>query len=509
MNTELNPVIRLDSQDNIVVARHDLEAGLAIPVENIVALTKIPAGFKLATRKIKKGDPVLKYNTVIGYAAEDILPGVMLHSHNIRFGEVNKDYAFCRGYKPTELLPESEHASFRGYVREDGRVGTRNYIGVMVVGNCGATVARRIADHFTLEILRDYPGVDGVTAFVTELGCGMEMTGEPMDLLRRTLSGYIRNGNTAASLVIALGCERNDLEVFFREQGLKESEALRKIVIQEQGGTRKSIEAGIREIEKMLPAANKVKRESVSAKHLVVGLQCGGSDSFSALSANPALGAAMDILVKNGGTAILSETPEIYGAEHTLTRRAASVEIGKKLVDRMNWWLKHTEGRDNQINGRVSPGNAAGGISNILEKSVGGVKKGGNTGLMEVYEYAQPVRAKGLVFMDTPGYDPVSATGQMAGGANLIAFTTGRGSCYGGIPAPCVKLATNTPMYKRMLEDMDVNCGRIIDGEKTIGEMGREIFKHLLRVASGEKTKSEILGVGEHEYVPWPLTVIA
>jgi altronate hydrolase len=259
----------------------------------------------------------------------------------------------------------------------------------------------------------------------------------------------------------------------------------------------------------MLPIANAVRRETVSAEHITVGLQCGGSDGFSGLSANPALGVAMDILVRNGGTAILSETPEIFGVEHTLTARAVSEEVGRKLVDRMDWWVAHTAGRDTQNNGRVSPGNQAGGISNVIEKSLGGAKKAGNSPLMEVYRYAEPVTVKGFVFMDTPGYDPVSATGQIAGGANLIAFTTGRGSCFGSLPAPTVKLATNTPMYRRMEDDMDINCGPVIDGESTLEAMGQVIFDRLLRHASGEKTKSELLGVGGNEFVPWPIGVTA
>jgi altronate hydrolase len=332
----------------------------------------------------------------------------------------------------------------------------------------------------------------------------MERSGEPMELLRRTIGGYIRHPNTAGALVVGLGEEHNALADFMAHQQLVPGAMLQTLVIQEAGGTKKAIARGIEQVRSMLDAANAVQREPVSAEHISIGLQCGGSDGFSGLSANPALGRAMEMLIEHDGTAILSETSEIFGVEHTLTARAATPEVGQKLVARIDWWLAYNAGRDTQINGRVSPGNNAGGLANVLEKSLGGAKKGGNAPLMEVYEYAQPVTQHGLVFMDTPGYDPVSATGQIAGGANLICFTTGRGSCFGSVPAPTVKLASNTPMYARMVNDMDINCGVVIDGEATIDWMGRAIFEQILRHASGEPTKSEALGVGPNEFGPGP-----
>ncbi len=507
--TAPNPFIRLDPNDNVVVARANVAAGTHVPSEGVTTREEIPAGHKIAVRALRKGDPILKYNTVIGFASEDVPTGTRVHSHNISFGDKLKDYRYSQDYRATDLLPPEKRARFQGIVREDGRVATRNYVGIFVVGNTTATAARRIAKWFTPERLAAFPNVDGVVPYVHEGGIGMEMSGEAMDVLRRTIGGYVRHPNTAAALILALGDEENALEDFLAGQRLEAGPRLATLVMRDMGGTKKTIEAGIEGVKRMLPLANQVKREPVSAEHIVVGLQCGGSDGFSGLSANPALGAAMDILVRHGGTAILSETTEIYGMEQALTARAVSPEVGKKLVDRMNWWLEHSKGRDVQINGNVSPGNNAGGIANVLEKSLGGAKKGGNSPLMEVYEYAQPVTAKGLVFMDTPGYDPVSATGQIAGGANLIGFTTGRGSCFGSVPAPTIKLATNTPMYNRMVADMDVNCGVIIDGEATILEMGEAIFERILRHASGEKTKSEEIGVGESEFVPWPLSVLA
>ncbi len=504
-----NPFIRLDPRDNVVVARIPVPAGTPVPSENLTTQQEVPSGHKIAARFIRQGEPVLKYNTVIGYAPVDIEPGTHMHSHNIVFDAVEKDYAFSRDYRPTEFVPPAERANFQGIVRADGRVATRNYMGVFTVGNYGATAARKIANGFRGERLADFPNVNAVVPFVHEMGDGMERSGEPMALLRRTIGGYMRHPNTGAALLIAQGDETNDIESFLLEQGLREGPRLRTLVIRDLGGLRRAVEEGKRLIAEMLPLANDATRQTVSAEHIMVGMQCGGSDGFSGLSANPALGVAMDILVRHGGTAILSETTEIFGVEHTLTSRAVTPEVGQKLIDRIDWWLKYNEGRDCQINGRVSPGNNAGGLANVLEKSLGGAKKGGNSPLMEVYRYAEPVKQHGLVFMDTPGYDPASATGQIAGGANMVCFTTGRGSCFGSVPAPTMKLASNTPMYTRMSDDMDVNCGLVIDGEVSVQEMGQRIFEQLLRHASGEKTKSELNGMGENEFVPWPIGVVA
>jgi altronate hydrolase len=386
-------------------------------------------------------------------------------------------------------------------------VATRNYIGIVATVNCSATVVHRIAEWFTPERLAAYPNVDGVVAFAHATGCGMELSGEPIDLLRRTLGGYARHANLAGALVVGLGCERNQLNRMMDAQGLSANARLKTFVMQDTGGTRKTIEAGIAAVQGMLPEANRASRTLLPASHITVGLQCGGSDAFSSISANPALGAAMDLLVRHGGTAILSETPEIYGVEHTLTRRAVSREVGEKLVERIRWWKEYARGRDVQINGVVSPGNQDGGLANIFEKSLGSAMKGGTTPLVEVYRYAEPVTQKGFVFMDTPGFDPVSATGQVAGGANVICFTTGRGSAYGCKPSPSLKLATNSPMFTKLEEDMDINCGEVLDGTASVEQMGAKIFEAILRTASGEKTKSELLGLGDHEFVPWPIGI--
>jgi altronate hydrolase len=506
----IGPIIRLHPNDNIVVARIDVAIGTPVPSENISIRSQVPAGYKIAAKKITAGEPILKYNVIVGFANTDIEPGAMVHSHNTEFREFDRDYAYASEYKATQFLPESQRATFQGIVREDGKVGTRNYIGILSTVNCSATVVKKIAEYFTPERLAPYPNVDGVVAFAHSIGCGMEMTGEPMQLLRRTMAGYAKHPNLAAALIIGLGCERNQLKGLLEQEGLQPNSRLHTFIMQETGGTRKTIEAGIAAVKELLSDANRFERTTVSASHLMVGLQCGGSDGFSSITANPALGAAVDILSRHGGTGILSETPEIYGVEHTLTRRAVSKDVGEKLIERIRWWKdEYSVNRDVQINGKVSPGNQIGGLANIFEKSLGSSMKGGTGPLMNVYRYAEPVKSKGFVFMDTPGFDPVSATGQIAGGANLIAFTTGRGSMFGSKPAPCIKLATNTPMFQRLTEDMDINCGEILDGTISVQEMGQKIFELFLRIASGEKSKSEELGLGDYEFVPWQIGIMS
>ncbi|TCK36803.1 altronate hydrolase [Paraburkholderia sp. BL8N3] len=508
--TVSGPVIRLHPADNVVIARVDVAIGTPVPAEDFCSRSQVPAGYKIAARRIAQGEAIRKYNVVIGFASNDIAAGTMVHGHNVEFREFDRDYAFGADYRAVDMLPPAERATFQGIVRSNGEVATRNYIGVLSTVNCSATVVHRIAEWFTPERLADYPNIDGVVAFSHSIGCGMEMSGEPMALLRRTMAGYARHPNLAAALIVGLGCERNQLQGLLDQEGMEPGARLHTFTMQETGGTRKTIEAGIEAVKALLPEANRVTRTTVDASHLKIGLQCGGSDGFSSITANPSLGAAMDLLVRHGGTAILSETPEIYGVEHTLTRRAASRAVGEKLIERIRWWKdEYSVNRDVQINGKVSPGNQVGGLANIFEKSIGASMKGGTGPLMEVYRYAEPVSAKGLVFMDTPGFDPVSATGQIAGGANLIAFTTGRGSMFGAKPVPSLKLATNTPMYQRLIEDMDVNCGGILDGVASIESTGREIFDALLEVASGTRTKSELLGLGDHEFVPWQIGIMS
>ena len=494
--------IRLHPNDDVVIARVELPAGTMIAKENVRVAVRVPPGHKVAVRDVAQGAPVHRYNQIIGFATQPIKPGDHVHVHNVAMGDFQRDYAFCALAKPTEYV--SEAATFLGIKRADGRIATRNYIGILTSVNCSATVARMIAEHFKNR-LEDYPNVDGVVALTHKTGCGMASEGEATDVLRRTIAGYARHPNFFSSQLVGLGCEANQINMLLSAQGLKKSEKLGAFTIQEKGGTRKAVENGVARVKEMLPEANKVKREPVPASHLVLGLQCGGSDGYSGISANPALGAAVDLLVRHRGTAILSETPEIYGAEHLLTRRAVSQAVGEKLIERIRWWEDYTQRNGNEMNNNPSPGNKAGGLTTILEKSLGAVAKGGTTNLVAVYEYAQPVTAKGFVYMDTPGYDPVSATGQVAGGANMICFTTGRGSAYGCKPAPSLKLATNTPLFAHQEDDMDFNCGTIVDGDETIAQAGERFFQLILATASGRKTKSEAFGYGDDEFAPWTL----
>lgn len=506
VNLIRRPTLRLNPTDDVVIAARPLTAGASIAAEGVTCRDAIPAGHKLAVRPVARGGAVRRYGQIIGFATRDIAPGEHVHTHNLAFDTFERDYAVGADVRPTPS--PAAPATFMGIVRADGRVATRNYIGVIATVNCSASVSKYVAAHFGPERLAAWPNVDGVVPITHASGCGMDSAGAGIDLLRRTISGYCRHPNFAGVVVIGLGCEANQMDALFHAEQMQEGALLRPLVIQTSGGTRRTVEAGIAAVESMLPAASAVKRQPVPASHLTIGLQCGGSDGYSGTTANPALGAACDLVVAHGGTVILSETPEIYGAEHLLTRRAVSQEVADRLIARIRWWEQYTARNDGSMDNNPSPGNKAGGLTTILEKSLGAVAKAGTTNLVDVREYAEPVRARGLVFMDTPGYDPVSATGQVAGGANLICFTTGRGSVYGCKPSPSIKLATNTPLYERMTEDMDINCGDIVDGGSDVQRKGREIFELMLRVAGGEATRSEALGIGNDEFVPWSLGAV-
>lgn len=501
--------IRLHSHDSVVVAIEDLSPGTALPEIGVVCKDSIPLGHKVAVKAIAAGDPVRKFDQIIGFATKAIAPGEHVHVHNMGMGETfDRAFEVGAGVKPTALLPEAERATFQGIVRSDGRVATRNYIGVLTTVNCSATAARLVAEQFRGSALDAFPNVDGVVALTHGLGCGGVQEGDGMDNLRRTIGGYARHPNFAAVVILGLGCENNQFSRLAEVEHLEVGEFLQPLIIQDMGGTKATVEAAVAKIKAILPKVNDVRRQTVSASHITVGLQCGGSDGYSGITANPALGAAVDLLVKNGGTAILSETPEIYGAEHLLARRAVTPDIAGKLVERIKWWEAYTARTGDEMNNNPSPGNKKGGLTTILEKSLGAVAKAGTTNLVDVVKYAETIPAHGLVFMDTPGYDPVSATGQVAGGANVICFTTGRGSVYGCKPAPSLKLATNSQLFNRMRDDMDINCGPIATGEATIEETGRVIFEAILATASGKPTKSEELGAGSDEFAPWQIGAV-
>jgi len=503
------PALQLSALDNVAVARQALVPGQTLALgagPAVLVREPIPSGHKVALQPIAAGQPVYKYGQRIGLASADIAPGQHVHVHNLAMAGSDGAQQPGLGYVPT--VPAEQALGFEGYLRPDGRVGTRNYLGVIASVNCSATVCRHIADAFKGEALAAYPHVDGVVAITHGSGCGMGGDGEGLALLQRTLRGYANHPNFAGVLVIGLGCEVNQIAPLVSEMAARPAGLLASLTIQDEGGTRETIAAGKALLHTMLQQANQARRQRVPLSHLTVGLQCGGSDGYSGISANPVLGAAVDLLVRHGGRAILSETPEIYGAEHLLTHRAASPEVAQRLMQRVAWWERYAALHGGDLNNNPSPGNKAGGITTILEKSLGAVAKAGSTGLMEVLEYAQPVQAQGLVFMDTPGYDPVSATGQVAGGANLICFTTGRGSTYGCKPTPSLKLASNTPMFQRMSLDMDFDCGGVVDGRQTVLEAGEQLFALMLATASGQRSKSEDNGLGDNEFLPWQLGAV-
>ena len=497
--------LRLHPDDSVIIARATLLPGTPL-AEGVTAIERIPAGHKAAIRPHEVGEPIRRYGQIIGFATAPIEPGRHVHVHNCGMGDFSRDYAYGETATPTQYA--ANPATFQGIVRPDGKIATRNYIGILTSVNCSAHVAGMVADIFKpnpftgQNPLADFPNVDGVVALTHKTGCGMTQD-EPLRVLRRTLAGYARHANFSHVIVLGLGCEVNQIGGLIEEQRL--SGRLRGMDIQTMGGTRKTVAGAVDFVKEVLAESNQVRRQTVPASALTVALQCGGSDGYSGITANPALGVASDLLVQNGGSVILSETPETYGAEHLLTRRAVSKEVGEKLVALMRWWEDYTAREGAEMDANPSPGNKAGGLTTILEKSLGAMAKAGSTNLVDVVRYAEEVTARGFVFMDTPGYDPVAATGQVAGGANLVCFTTGRGSVFGCKPAPSIKLATNTPMYTRMEDDMDVNCGTILDGDESLQQAGQRIFDLMLRVASGEKTKSEQFDFGAAEFAPWVL----
>lgn len=498
--------VRLSDSDNVVVVTRALAAGH--PVEAVRTTGLVPRGHKVATAAIARGAPVRKYAHVIGYAACDIAPGDPVHSDQLDFRATDKTYAFSTDLMPAAPVPAADRDSFLGFRRPGGRVGTRNYIGLVTSVNCSATAARMIADSFGPDELAAYPNVDGVVAFVHGTGCGMASNGEGFETLQRVMWGYARHPNLAGVVMVGLGCEANQIDWLLEAFGLERGPLFQTMTIQSVAGLRRTVEKGIATVRAMLPLANQAVREPCPAAELVVGLQCGGSDAWSGITANPALGRASDLLVAQGGSTVLAETPEIYGAEHLLTRRAVDRAVGDRLIDRIRWWEDYTARNHGSMDNNPSPGNKQGGLTTILEKSLGAVAKGGTTPLVGVYKYAEPIRSRGFNFMDSPGYDPASVTGQIASGCTLVCFTTGRGSAFGSKPAPTIKIATNSELYRRMPEDMDVDAGTMLSGGVSLADKGREIYELLLRVASGTPSASEAQGLGDYEFVPWQIGAV-
>jgi altronate hydrolase len=504
--------ILLRDNDNVAVLKRPLKSGdhLVNGSIELRAAENIGAGHKIAVVEIADGTPVRRYGQIIGFAQGRIAPGAHVHTHNVAMKEFGRDYQFCADVKPVNFHAPENMRYFQGFARPDGRVGTRNYVAVISSVNCSASVSHYVRDRFrTEQFKRDFPNVDGVVAFTHKSGCAID-PGEPQAVLQRVLAGIAAHPNISGYVMIGLGCEVNQIDAIRSAHKLDSpsSSAVAAPVfmnIQSVGGVRKTVEAGVAGVTKLLRAANEFTRTKQPISKLILAENCGGSDGNSGITANPALGVASDELVRHGGTSVLAETPEIYGAEHLLTRRAVSREVGEKLIELVHWWEAHARIHNCSINNNPSHGNKEGGLTNIYEKSLGAIAKGGQSPLAAVYKYAEKITTPGFCFMDTPGYDPVSMTGLVAGGCNVAVFTTGRGSVYGCKPTPCIKVATNTPLYNWMQEDMDINAGTILDGAETVEQVGLRIFEKIIAVAGGEKTKSELAGIGDEEFAPWML----
>ena len=496
----------LNESDDVGVALRALKSEESISLgddTDLQIMSRVSAGHKVALRPISEGSPVHKYAQLIGFASQAIGAGEHVHTHNLDFRATDHDYQFSVDCK--EAAPATEADTFLGYKRSDGRVGTRNYIAVLSSVNCSATAARCIAEHFDHQRLAAFENIDGVVSFTHATGCGLADSGDGFDNLQRVFKGFSVHPNIAAVLIVGLGCEVSQIQTLVNDYGLERGPLLQTMNIQTIGGHKRTVDKGIALIESMLDATNDCRRVEVPVSALTLALQCGGSDAWSGITANPALGHAVDLLVAQGATAVLAETPEVYGAEHLLTRRARTEAIGSQLLDRISWWEDYVARSGGSMDNNPSPGNKLGGLTTILEKSLGAVAKAGSTTLNGVYRYAEPITEKGFVFMDSPGYDPASVTGEVAGGCNLVAFTTGRGSTYGCKPSPSIKIATNTQMYERLSDDMDINAGRIVSDGIGVDVVGREIYDYLLAVASGQASLSEQQGLGDNEFIPWQI----
>ncbi|MCW3840751.1 altronate dehydratase family protein [Micromonospora yasonensis] len=504
-------LVLLYPNDDVAVATAAMPDGARVEVRGggeLTLRTGVPAGHKVALRDLAAGTLVRKYGQVIGRTLTDVRAGEHVHVHNLGMPDDAAARA-AAGAAPsaTPALPPDLRRTFHGYRRPDGRAATRNYVGVLTTVNCSATVARKVA-RITEDDTEGIDGVDGVVALTHGTGCGMAAHGHGWELLRRTLAGYARNPNIGGLVVVGLGCEVNAVTGVMTDLGVADRVPVSSYTIQDVGGTSSAVQHGVTLVREMIGELAGTARTEVGVEELVLGLQCGGSDGWSGLTANPALGVASDLLVAAGATSLLGETPEVYGAEHLLASRATSPDVAEALMERIRWWEEYTQSQGTTMDANPSPGNKEGGITTILEKSLGAVAKAGHSPLTAVRQYAEQVPRSGLVFMDTPGYDPVSVTGMVAGGANLVCFTTGRGSVFGSRPVPTVKIASNAEMARRMAGDIDLDCSPVVEQGLPVEEMGRQVYDLLLDVASGRRSASEEMGLGGEEIVPWQLGAV-
>lgn len=517
MKSKMNPVIQINPWDNVAIAKADLKIGTQIDLggcsnNSFKLISKVPKGHKVSVKDINEGEPIIRYGEVIGVASKHIFAGELVHLHNIKSVKYEFDYALTESAAITDSTSfqdpglfvdhKGKMRKFKGYQRLDGRVGTRNFVVVMATTQCATQVCQKISNYFDPVLMKEYPNVDGVIALTHNGGCGQG----DYELLQRTLSGMINHPNVADAVLVGLGCEGNQLQDILGELMEKNLTILNqpsRVEIQAIGGSHRAIQEGIELVKSILPKANRVQRSSQPISKLVVALECGGSDSWSGITANPLVGRVSDTIIKEGGTVVLSETPEIFGAEHLLLNRCINSEVREQLINKLTWWQDYVIRIGASLEDNPSPGNKAGGLTNICEKSLGAITKSGSSPLMAVYDYAERIRAPGFVFMDSPGNDPVSITGMVAGGCNLVLFTTGRGSVFGFKPAPSIKICTNTDTYLHMNDDMDFNAGRLLEDGETLENLKEELFELMIRIASGNKSRSEDLGLGEMEFVPW------
>ena len=505
-------LVLLHRDDNVAVATEAIAAGQSLTVGSAAfqARGPIPAGHKVAAAAIAAGQAVTKYGQPIGVATAAIEPGHHVHSHNL-----SDQHTVQRNIEATEPPPAPAplERTFQGFHRPDGRVGTRNYVALISTVNCSASVCHKVVERFDAERMRRWPNVDGVFAATHTTGCALQYHGTKHQMLGRVLAGYADHPNVGGCLIIGLGCEQTTAGYLSQHHGvvslyapdgrqLTRDGGVPMLTMQTEGGTRATIDKAEALLEQVLDRADQVQRSPASARHLVLGVECGGSDGYSGLTANPAVGVVSDRVIACGGTSVISETTELYGAEHLLVRRSRSPEVARALVERIEWWKEYVGMFGGELDNNPSIGNKAGGLTTITEKSLGAVSKSGTTALEAVYQYAERIESPGLAVMDSPGFDPASVTGKVAGGANLVMFTTGRGSCFGCKPTPVIKIATNSAMFEHLRDDMDLNAGVILEG-RDLQQVGDEFFDYALRVASGEKTSSERLGIGDHEFIPW------
>lgn len=508
MNTSQPSFIKLHPTDNVAVAIHPLESQTSLDDVNTTLTEGIPQGHKFAIEQIPQGSPIRKFGQTIGYASSSIEQGSWVHVHNVSATKGEQNYSFA-----TELISPAkpvETRTFRGYRRPDGRVGTRNYLAIVSTVNCSATTAKYVAEKLRSLDLSAFPNIDGIVPFVHRIGCAIAYESEDHLQLSRTLAGFANHPNVGGTLILGLGCETNQAEHLQQTHNLVQlggypgatDQLPLTLNIQDLGGVQKTVQRAVEVLKHLLPLANDIERVEIPVSELKVAMECGGSDGNSGITANPAVGVASDLLVAHGATSILSEVPEMYGAEHLLTRRAVTQEVGEQLLERIRWWEDYARVHDASIDNNPSVGNKKGGLTTIYEKSLGAISKGGTSPLTAVYKYAERITESGFVIMDSPGYDPASVTGKVAGGAQLVVFTTGRGSCFGCKPSPTIKVASNSAMFARMQDDMDINAGRILEGA-TVEEVGGEIFERIIATASGQPTKSEAQGIGDEEFCPW------